>query len=100
MRSEFRDGFEKTAFIGPAIAGGARMIGGALARGVAGAGRLIGRGVSGTVRGGANLFTRATTGNIRKPLTMVDKGFGALGALGVANDYADYSKKLRNASMR
>ena len=96
MRFEFKAGFEKTAFIGAALAGGARLIG----AGLGGAARLGARAVGGVARGGANLFARAQTGNLTKPLSTMDKAVGALGAMGVAGDYGDYSKKLRDASMR
>ena len=103
MRSDFTSGFEKTAVVGAVLAGGARVLGGALARGAAGVGRVAGgaaRLAGKAVRGGANLFTRAQTGNLTRPLSAVDKGFGALGALGIASDYGDNVNKLRNASMR
>jgi hypothetical protein len=67
----FKSGFEKKAFIGPALAAGARLAG----KGLLGLGK-------GVVRMGGGPLNTALTG------------------ISAASDYGDVSKKMRQAAQR
>jgi hypothetical protein len=92
VRFNFTAGFEKSAFILPALRMGGRAISGLAGmagRGIFGAGKALGRGT-----------IRAASGNITKPLGAMDYVSAGLTGLGTAAGFGDRADKINQARMR
>lgn len=86
MSSNFKNGFEKTAFIAPILGGAARLAGGAVRGGLG----LIGKSVKGLGRAAIKSQGGGLMGTL---------GVGMQG-LGVASDMGEQMDKMRRAQMR